>query len=709
MPERDPPPTARARLEAAAQTLLLLAVASLYLREITQGAFVYEAWGDRDLLRAARWLDEFPSAGAELSFGAGARIPGAATALMFGLPMLLDGDPSTAFRFCLALAALSTALLYRVVARRFDRWTATLTVTLWASSSTWWAVFDQLWNPGFIPIFLIGAVWAVDRWVGDGDAGGLPWLAGVTALAAQLHLSALLFVSMMLPGALVSRPPTPWRALGLAALVVLGCYAPYLVHEALIEGHNTRLMFRQDLVHAVSSGGQGAGVAAFVEALLGPAPTLGLGSDSEATRLLGALHRLPLVGAMAGFGLLALALAGRHAAPLGSQAQRGVALAITAGLLGTLLWYGLDPTLIVTPRYLLAPLPAAAFVAALGLRQLVGVAWSRDALGGALASGIVGLALLVQLVNPWLVPRLAVGAGTWAGLSTLLEEVERLTGWTIEEVVARTVMVRPADTSTGQGWTFHPSLDYPLYLATGRSFPGSAVGTCAVLVPAEPPGREAPALDGDWVDRLLAQSPPVAKVVGVHPLSFGVRLVLYEREGGGCPASMTSRYALTPVELQIDRRLRHLSCDGQAEAAPAPDGVRRFLFGLSPRADGELCGTFGLAVDLAREGGTVTAALHSNQLRGDSSNSGPFEPQMLSEVVLSFEDPGGEHWELPFDPGFIGYKGALAPRVVSAQAPGPGPWKVELRATLHVVRGDRWPLPSDERLPVKVRVAERWP
>jgi hypothetical protein len=699
----QPVPNAESTWSRAARYALLLGVAALFATAVANTSFNYLTWGDRDLVRGASLLTDFQAAGAELSSGHGGRIPGPATTLVMGLLLALDGDPKTVFREILLLAMLSAAWVYRVIARRLDPWTATAALVLWTTSGTWWASFEQIWNPGLLPVFFAAILASIDRVIGDRDGRAWAPLCVATALAGQLHLSALLFVAMALPALIWARAPGSRRGLtfGLAGAALT--YVPYLIEELRNGGHNTWLLTRQDIVStwAAPSTHQ-ASLGTYVEMLIGDTPPAGVLSHALFPNLLTLTHHGAFVFGVAA-GAWALGAVWTRTTP---SRTAEVLATFALIIIGSLLWYGADNTLLAVARYMLLIVPLLAILSGAGLTTLTRHAWRRSPVTGALVTALVGLLLATPLVDALIQrSRLSTTSG-YERLQITLSEVREHTGWSLTELAGRTLWLITADTPSGLGWRFHPSIHHQL-LREGARFQGSKRGTCAMLLHKDQAGDE---LDLTWVNAVLAQNPPANKVLAVHELSGDTRLVLYTRSGGHCPASMTTRYLLTPAEQQLSGLLRTLPCDGPSTEVPADvPATRRVAASLSGRADGSMCGAFGLSVDLSWRGIATHVTLHSNQLRGESSNAGPLATKLLLAPTLRWvHAETGAVVEQVLDEGFVGHKGAVTPLHAEPLHLSRGVWSVTLRTQQLEVRGKRWPISSPTLFDVEIPLLSDW-
>lgn len=622
-------------------------------------------WMDRDLTRALAPWGSLDTAGAELSFGTGARVPGVATQVLFKLLQTVDPDALAVYRGVLCLDLVAWGVLGLAAWRWLGPLAAAVALAVVAGSGVVVDDLLRLWNPALVPLWAtlatvsaLGATTTRDaRWV-------VPMAVGL-AVGAQLHLSVALLAIGLTTGVAVARPVGA-RWWGVAAAVVGVLYAPYLLSELASGWANTRAMADQPMAQALAGAPQPVGspwadVVAFVERLGGTQPVPGwLAGRGSTVRALASLAPV-----WAWLGALAVVVA-----PWRAEGRRFVAL--VAPMVLALVVYAADPALSLDgrwdTRYLHAFLPAWGLLVGWGIERTV--ARIPEAGRGWATLGVVALAAIPAWLNAGSVREYVGSPGVWDERARDLAALQEHTGWTLPEVVRRTVWVDRRDDL--REWHAEDGVEH-LLVPTGASFAGSAAPPCAVLVTSSE--GEAGYPTEDELQAMLRQHLTGLAILERVDLPHR-RAVLY-RHDGPCTTSMANRYLDTPDEVALSEGWQDLS-DGVAVAVPAPrDGVQRAVVRLDdPTASRD--GVFDLlvGVDLWVAEGRVHATLHSAQLRGHAYNQGLLKDALVAAPRLELVGEG-ETTVLSWAPGLVGVVGALTPLTASAGEPS-GPWTAVL-------------------------------
>lgn len=624
-------------LPSALAMLATLALVTLSWREATHASFGYGLFADRDLVRGLRFFQEVPTSGAELSSGVGARVPGALLGVLFGLPQWLGGDVRSVFELQVALECAAVLWLHQLVARRQGPLAGLIAAAALLGSTSESANVSGLWNPGFLPLFVVGAYAGFDRALHDERASGVWTFALFTALGAQLHLSMML-VAVPLACVLL------WRGVrqpGRAALGAVGAfllaYAPYLIGEALTGFSNGRDLGRQSVVE----GGISSFVAApqrwlfFMQALIG-APW----EDAERVWWPGTRE---LVHVSVGVLVALVALtqlstswrvlrAGRAAASTEDvlKAADVLPLLLGVGYLST------DGTLGPHPRYVVAFAPVWARAIASTIHTLrQGV--RRPAPRALVAAGLV--LIVTAATTPGRSRFFVAGprdVNTYGGLMSWIDPLMARAGWTVADLTGRTTWLKRegAEVHINYG----PSLEHMLVRA-GGSFAGSGAPPCALMFDAsvEPEGTPIPTPQ-EALDLLLGPNATASyEVVETAGRQWSA---LYTPRHGRCPTTMTQRYIATPTEARLREVAPALRCnEPESIAAVSPDAT---LWAIRYDVQPNYCSSlYTVGVELQRTAEGIVATLHGNQLRGHVPNVGVYQPVLVSRPRLSFVPVGG--------------------------------------------------------------------
>jgi hypothetical protein len=688
--------TVRARLPtlpAALAMLATLALAWLSWRQATVASFGFGLFADRDLIRGLRFFQELPTSGAELSAGVGARVPGAWLGVLFGLPQWLGGDARAVFLFQVALECAAVVWLHAIVARRQGPLMGLVAAAALLGSTSEIANVAALWNPGFLPLFVVGAYAGFDRAVLDRRASGVWTFALFTALGAQLHLSMMLVAAPLALVLLWRGVTQPGRAALGALVAALIAYAPYWIGEALTGFSNGRDLGRQDVVQR----GLSSFVATpqrwwfFLKELVG---TPWQESDGAWLPQSGdAVHAA--VTALAALAALTTLWSAGRVLRAGRQAASAEDLLKAADALPLLLGIGYlatDATLGPNPRYVVAFAPVWARLIASAAHTLTQGA-RRPAPRAVVTAALV--LVVVAATTPGRT-RFFVGGprdmNTLTGLSAWVDGLRERTGWTLADAIGRTawLKVEGGVLRTNYG----PSLQH-LLVREGQAFPGSLPPPCAVVLDASAPGEE-----GAWTpDKALAAlvGPDGVATSEVVETAHAQWSVLYTPRHGRCPTTMTQRYIPTPTEARLRQAAPGLGC-GQAALLPAvtPGAT---LWGVRYDVDPRSCDAFYMVgVELARTREGVAVTLHGNQLRGDVPNVGVFNAVLAWRPTVSFVPvAGGEPVSVPLAEGTVGGTADMTPLQVVVPLPE-GTWAVRLHLDV-LTDITVFPVPAD--LPVR--------
>jgi hypothetical protein len=683
------------------EVLLCTATALSWLDRMRGEHLAWSIWSDRDLVRAAVPWSELPTAGAELSFGTGARVPGGALAALIKLAQLVHDDPVAVFRWMHLLDGIGLLVLYLGARRLFGPLAAAIAAATVAGSEVVSEDLLRLWNPGFVPLFATIATVSAALAAHRQDARWLPLMTLALAVGCQLHLSVGLLTLGLVLGVATSGP-RPRSAWALAAVALVIPYLQHLIDEASNGWPNTLAMRQQPLIREVTAPAppvEGSWWDAWwfvrrLGAARAPAAARDHGADLVAT-VDAALAVWPVLVA----GMLALVVARRAADDPRRRVDRALLITLLLGWLG----YLRDDTVTLhdawSTRYLQAFLPA----------------WGLCA--GAACAGFVA-----RLPKPWQEPTstlfaaplvFAVGLGivsthehergerSYRHLVADVAAIRQHTGWSTREVIGRLALAVEED---GR-WMWESGIGFDeLLRADGQTFAGSLPGPCAVWFPSNSRAPEGWP-DEDAVRAVFRQDLPGLRIVERPPVAHG-HLLLYTWDGT-CHTTFTDRYLPTPTErllLDVWPTLERL----KPTRIEAPDGVQRWAVRLGGgeadrmRPDDAQWSALVLALDLVVRDGQIEATLHSNQLRGQAYNKLWFADYTVGHPRLRLRSTTGEEVELPLAADLVGRWGVLTPTSRRLALPA-GEWQTTLLLeVVEVPHGWREPYDAAPRHPVEV-------
>lgn len=704
----SPTPTEPSR-HLPIEALLCTATAVSWLHRLRGEHLAWSIWSDRDLVRAAVPWSELPTAGAELSFGTGAQVPGSALAVLLKLGQSVQDDPITVFRWMHLLDGLGLLALYLGARRLFGPLAAAIAIATVAGSEVVSENLLRLWNPGFVPLFATVATVSAALAAHRQDARWLPLMALALAIGCQLHLSVgLLAVGLILGVATTGpRPRVAWALAGLAFALP---YLPHLLDEALHGWPNTLAMRQQPLIRELTSQAppvEGSWWDAWwflrrLGAARAPAAARDHGADLVA-RVDAALALWPILVA----GMLALVLSRRE---VGDPRRRVDRVLLVALLIGWLAYLD-DHTVTLHDawgtRYLQAFLPAWALLAGAACAGFVAWLprpWQESTLTLLAAPMVFAIGLGIVSTNEH-----ERGERSYRQLVADIATLRDHTGWSTREVIGRLALAVEED---GR-WIWESGIGFDELLRQEReTFAGSLPGPCAVWFPSRPRAPEGWP-DAEAIRAVFHQELPGLQVVERPPVSHG-HLVLYSWDGS-CHTTFTNRYLPTPTErglLDTWQELNRL----EPARIEAPPGVQRWAIRLGGGEPARLTPedpqwfALVLILDLVVQDGQIEATLHSNQLRGQAFNELWFGEYTIGHPRLRLRAPTGEEVELPLAADLVGRWGVLTPTSRRLPLP-PGTWQPTL--LLEVVeapRGWREPYDTAPRHPVEVVLPEpiRW-
>lgn len=605
---------------------------------------VHILWTDRDLWRADRFWIDWPTTGAELSFGDGARVPGGAWYAWLAVARGLGADGAELYEQLLLADVVCAVALGVAAWRAIGPVAAAVAMLLYASPADVRNAMNAVWNPTGLPVLLAGAHLCLAEAL-RAPAGRAAWVGWglLVSLAAQLHMTGLAWLGW----GLVSLVAVD-RAAARAALAPIGAgaliaWAPHLIDELVHGFPNTYALTHQTPIAAVAAGRVGE---------------LNITELSASFLVLrpSTLPALDLAVSLCVAWFAALGLAGAWRAD-GDRFVR----ALTLPALAITLTPGLSATVIFEDRYVLAALPAWALIAGYGAQQLGRVAV---------------VAVLVAAVSPTIALRQMRSVlsgdphdsrGNWPSrkLDDVLHAMLDAEHPRLSDLAGRTAFLD----ATPDGLRMAHARSAEAFLAAeGQHFPGSLPPPCLIVVDGPVPDASALA---------AALSVPVVEVLDEAAIPWGresdVHVVRY-RPGDAtlCHTSMYNRYIDGPVEAEL-RALR--PAPGQTLTLDGPDGAVRKV-GAAHLETGEYLPVIWYALaDLHVQPGRLRGTVYVPQLGGQSFNTGWYLTGMAEDLRLVLDGPG--HVEIPLADTIVGPTGVVSPFRFDAAVPG-GAWTLSI-------------------------------
>lgn len=193
---------------------------------------------ERDLYRALMMVRgvEFPLLGSEMQYGG--RLFGPFLYFLLAPPMLINPSPvAVNVYFNLVNVAVIGGVWWFL--RQVFNWpVAVIAAGFYAvfPLDVWQTRF--LWNPCFLPLLCLGALWGGWMWIFRGRRWHLLTCLFFLLAGIQIHLSMIHLLVSLLVVALVARAPIAWRTGGGALLLTLVMFSPWLYSEAFGDSGN---------------------------------------------------------------------------------------------------------------------------------------------------------------------------------------------------------------------------------------------------------------------------------------------------------------------------------------------------------------------------------------------------------------------------------------------------------------------------------------
>lgn len=682
MAAQPTPPGASVRAQDAMVTLLAIAVGALLVSRVVFAHPPYELWADRDLYRAGRVWQDWPTAGAEMNHGSGARVPGGLYLWAMALPHALGIEGVGLYRLLMGAEGLAIAALGWSLARVHGPVAGLVAAAAAAAPREAREATAWLWNPTFVVPVVSGATAMLVRGVQGDDRRWLGAWGLLLGFGATAHATVVAWWFWSVVGLAVVRPRwslrrSPWLLGGFGL-----AFLPFVVGEVWGGGDHLALLQQQSVLSS-----DHVQVVAWR-----------LGDVATSVSWLMPVDRAGWWW-LWGPACLLLALGGAGSAVWPWRTSDGVAVSAGLATLMAVLVPALDARLQIEHRYVLAAIPGFSLLVGLGSAWVLGrVATGRRGwMGcGLLAPWVVLLAL--TLATERRPPR---GPDPTAHRSlahrmAVFGDVSAWTGWSLAEITGRLVVLDAQDGAWAVSGT--SAVDHELD-HSGDVFQGSAPPPCVAI------GAGVDALTPGALAAALGVPPDEVGILDTIQLPSGPSGLRYTLAGGRCPTVMSNRYVDTPTEA---RMRPHWSTLGDGDVVALPGDPPLWLVRIHPGRDDGVSLLLGLTV--TREGDQLVATLHSNQLRGRAYNAGWFQDGGLRQAQLTLVDATGTETVLPLYAGVLGPSHVATPLRVAVPAPPAGTYGVRLEGTALGVSSAAvpWRERIREEVAVQAVLSEAW-
>lgn len=675
---------------------MLLCCGAVLFQHLTWGDDFYcVEWADRDMSRSADLVGEFQTTGAELAYGAGARLPGGALHYVMAIPMAFSDDPAMVHAFMLGLNLLAVALMFFSLRKNHGLLAAIVASAAYLTSENLYDNIYHLWNPGFLPLFTISAYLLFMRTIRSGKGLDFFLFVFFVFLAVQMHLSAIFIllaaVICLCIFHLADHGISPAKAFSAICstilLIIMGAAAalfPHIVDEAINDFPNTRLFFLQKHLDMIKEGDTVPIRLHYLWNILGQFKGMTT-INPEKIAFLPLRWLLEL--AMGLFTLLAglfmpilfgAGLIKKFKSPvlgLSREQARSFMFVSTAMLIGGL-YFAFDPIDLLSRsggwRYVFYLLPAFCIMAGIAFQALA------DKLADMGRSKTVAALCLSAILSIGWLSVVTIGhfekyrdmKFTHSYWNELFENIQKETDWTIGQVAGK-VQLAEYDSASG---TFAAGLEDPIawrLMREGLEYPGSAPTPGAVYVQDGKPFFDGRKDAEQALTELLTHFGQGLKPIR-HSFFNNDLFVIYGRDKRRAYTSFSNRYRRTGRERLIDRHMRDIE----------PGGHLPVVYGKDEQGViASLGSDIYIYVQLEKADGNTRAVLHSNQLRGHAHGSGKFHDGTIMDPVLIWKNiEDGSETITPIATGAVGRYGVFTPLGTEKLQLKPGKYTLTFKA-----------------------------
>ncbi|EFH90655.1 ArnT family glycosyltransferase [Ktedonobacter racemifer] len=150
---------------------------------------------------------------------------------LFMLPASLSADPLWGQVMVALFNTAAVLLTYFFVRRYYGRLAGTIAALLYATSVWAWTYSRNIWPQNFLPFFIMLFMFTLFRGVVERRKGWFFWAIVLIGILYQFHGSTLYLLAPLTAAVLFAFKTIRWRDIGLAAIVLLLLFAPYIVWE----------------------------------------------------------------------------------------------------------------------------------------------------------------------------------------------------------------------------------------------------------------------------------------------------------------------------------------------------------------------------------------------------------------------------------------------------------------------------------------------
>lgn len=662
--------------------LLVAFICAIYLA--AGDMFLYDIWADRELVRANAIPHEWFYTSAELSNAEGARTPGGLIYYVLALLMVVSNDPAWLYFSMMLLNALACYVLFKLVKDDFGLTAGLFAASLYIASDILSSMALQMWNPTLMPLpFMLGVYYGYKAVV-HGKSQSLKWMFFWVGIAVQFHVTALIFLFLVLiyHGAkLLYLRRKPSLLNGLVCIIFLLLpLLPYIIGDAVHGFTNTRgIMAATASASGVSEQSSLAlnmsNIRFFRDSVL-----LGKVSPLQFNRVLSNLHIAFVLFAACWLTwnyclrfrkVRESLLTPRQWDALGFFLLPVACIFVTYAFVAE---YSISQA---QQRYIYIALPSmCGFIAALFfvfIKFTERYRWSKVLLVITLTlwSGNVAYASYYKLVPLKRETALPVSYFNFRGqtfmyqdIKQFIADIQKVTGWPLQEIQYRVMkwdFVPYIETVRPQGgWYWGPRyginyiINRDVGVPSGRHVKGSVYQTGGIYIYGARQHSLTPEdITPSYIRKTLAQDVGDLTVDARYAFGDNIFVVYTRRDGGVVPSSLQNRYNMTPEEEYVEK-YRNQVAKGSAKLISHKDNQSDYILNL----DNNILILLRLVY---QEDGKTRIELHSNPLRGHAPAASWLSDAMIKNPRLVVQGK-----DILLHKGLVGHMGVMTPLILES-------------------------------------------
>jgi 4-amino-4-deoxy-L-arabinose transferase-like glycosyltransferase len=162
---------------------------------------------------------------------------------LFMLPASLSSNPLWGQVLVALVNTAAVLLTYFFVRRYYGRLAGTIAALLYSTSAGAWTFSRNIWNPNFLPFFVMLFIFMLFRGVVERRKGWLFWAILLMGVLYQFHGSALYLLIPLAAAVFFAYKTIRLRDIALSIVALLLLFAPYIIWEFHVHFVDITLLF----------------------------------------------------------------------------------------------------------------------------------------------------------------------------------------------------------------------------------------------------------------------------------------------------------------------------------------------------------------------------------------------------------------------------------------------------------------------------------